>query len=207
MDKEKYVKFSVSYLFSIKIDDKYLLVHSRRKNTFQPIGGCYKFFDSAVPFLESLGCLPADKEPDDLRIFVPIDKINEFSKWLLSGKDRETTFEREFVEEMFIENQFLDYEKFGLPEFKKIKEGYINIRRDKFYDMLMAYPMDIVSVSLSPSQKDQILQMVNSNKVPFVLASEKEINRGIVTYQNKLVPIGTHTKKILTETEPASMKV
>ena len=91
--------------------------------------------------------------------------------------------------------------------YKKIKEGYINIRRDKFYDMLVAYPMDIVSVSLSPSQKDQILQMVNSNKVPFVLASEKEINRGIVTYQNKLVPIGTHTKKILTETEPASMKV
>lgn len=204
MDKDKYVKFSVSYLFSIKIDDKYLLVHSRRKNTYQPIGGCYKFFDSAVPLLLKLGCIPADKDPFDLRIFVPEASVPEFSDWLASGKDRENTFEREFFEEMFIENKYLNIEDFGFPEFNKVQDGYVNIKYDDFYKIKSAYPMDIVSVTLSDSQKEQIKKVVESGKTPFIFATESDIKKGEVLVNGKVVPIGSHTKKIL-QTSPKSL--
>lgn len=197
MNKDEYIRVLASYLFSIKIDDKYLLVHSRRKNTFQPLGGCYKFFESAVPYLSSMGCLPADKDPYDLRLYVPAERINDFSEWLRSGKDRETTFDREFTEELFIENNYLDFSKFGYPKFEKYKNGYMNIKYDEFYGMLSAYPMDIVSVELSKEQEKLIKEMVANPESPFVFATEKDIAKGFVMKNDKKVRIGDHTKKIV----------
>lgn len=63
--RDKQVRFSLAYLFRIKIDGKYLLVkNSKIANQYQPIGGVYKKFDSF------------DKIANDLE--VTDEKKNEF---------------------------------------------------------------------------------------------------------------------------------
>ena len=56
-NKEIYLSFS--YIYRIEIDGKYLLVRGRRmKDRYQPIGGVYKFYEEAKPFLNSIKFQP-----------------------------------------------------------------------------------------------------------------------------------------------------
>ena len=70
------VRLSISYLFRLEVDGKYLLVKGNRlKSQFQPVGGVYKFYAEAKPNLEKWKYRPDTKmgnidETDDLRIFI-----------------------------------------------------------------------------------------------------------------------------------------
>ena len=57
----EYIRVSASYLFNIQLDNQYLLVKSERRNQYQPIGGCYKYFSDAEDFLSSIGAIPEKK--------------------------------------------------------------------------------------------------------------------------------------------------
>ena len=101
----EYIRISTSYLFNIKLDNQYLLVKSERRNLYQPIGGCYKYFPEAEEFLLSIGAIPEKKSNGidslmDLRLLVPKDNIEAFIEWFMSGQNRETTYHREFNEEL-----------------------------------------------------------------------------------------------------------
>jgi hypothetical protein len=102
-----HVRISASYLFRIERGGKYLLVRGGRyPNQFQPIGGVYKFHDSARPIfrswkVETDDLIPVDiSSKDDLRIRVEGRHLLRFFKWFESGKNREIGPNRELYEEL-----------------------------------------------------------------------------------------------------------
>lgn len=202
-----YIRISASYLFKITISkdakELYLLVKSDRRNQYQPIGGCYKYFPEAIEYLNSIGFVPENSSNgvdsvSDIRMVIPEENIDLFLKWYDSGKGRETSFYREFVEEV------VDY----LPDEQKKNFNKIDCQLlakgsyDVFYDdekkIKSIKPMDIISIKLTEIQYNNIKQLVQSNKDRFILVTREDIENGFKLDDgfNKLV-IGSHTRKIL----------
>src|SRR5690606_39494021 len=109
--KDEDVRFSISYLIRIEIPDssKYLLVRGHRiKDQMQPVGGVYKKYDGFSEFenfgfkkdCDRKGIKSDDINKDDLRFRVKGKYALDVIKWFESRKNRETTFNREFAEEL-----------------------------------------------------------------------------------------------------------
>jgi DNA-directed RNA polymerase delta subunit len=105
--KKEDIRVSISYLYRIKVDGKYLLVKSNRiLEQYQPVGGVYKKYEGANKYLDKLGIkddngfrIDADNK-DDLRLRVPSKNLNKFIKWFENREDRELDPIREFHEEL-----------------------------------------------------------------------------------------------------------
>ena len=102
-----YLRVSISYLFRIKIDDKYLLVRGERIPQYQPVGGVYKYSPDEVQDLFTKldvredKVMPIDKHSrDDLRVRILGRNLFDFVKWFMLEQNRETTQQREFQEEL-----------------------------------------------------------------------------------------------------------
>ncbi|MFW2491708.1 hypothetical protein ACN077_24600 [Clostridium chromiireducens] len=104
---KKNIRVSVSYLYRIKVDGKYLLVKSNRiPGQYQPVGGVYKKYDTSNKYLDELNVkddngFSMDKDnKDDLRLRVPSENLYKFIKWFENREDRELDPIREFYEEL-----------------------------------------------------------------------------------------------------------
>ena len=198
----EYIRISASYLFNIKLDNQYLLIKSERRNQYQPIGGCYKYFPNAEKFLLSIGAIPEKKSNGidslmDLRLLVPQENIDVFINWFNSQQNRETTYYREFNEELV---SILPQEKHNL--FNKIRaEKQVSGSFDIFFDdekeINSIKPMDIIKLDFTPKQK-QVVRDFCSHNSKLILATEEEIMNGYKTLKDNIrVKIGGHTKNIL----------
>jgi hypothetical protein len=117
-------RLSIAYLYRIKVDNEYLLVKSRTRNYYQPVGGCYKTLPSSKIIFDKLEVKPDRKfetekgiAKNDLRVYVKGKNVISFLKWFDSKKDREISPWREFCEELISEDilpwrqfRFIDYE-------------------------------------------------------------------------------------------------
>ncbi len=101
---KKKVRMSLSYLFSICIDNKYLLIKGGRVDQFQPLGGVFHYFDSFNEIKNRLNISDVTSsqfhDKNDLRIFVPGNNVLSVVDWFHSRKNRECTVTREFIEEL-----------------------------------------------------------------------------------------------------------
>ncbi|ARF16726.1 hypothetical protein [Sporosarcina ureae] len=59
------IRVSISYLFRIKIDGKYLLVKGNRIQQFQPVGGVYKRYEDSDYIFNELDVKEDVKIPED----------------------------------------------------------------------------------------------------------------------------------------------
>lgn len=122
--RKKSIRLSIAYLYRIKIDGKYLLVKSNRREYYQPVGGAFKAFQKSKAVFDKLNIEP-DKLIEtekgiakmDLRIFTNGLNVIKFINWFDSKKDRETSPWREFCEELLStkilpwkEFRYIDYE-------------------------------------------------------------------------------------------------
>jgi len=110
--RNKEIRFSISYLFRIKIPNtnSYLLVLNRRiDNQLQPVGGVYKRYGDDKLF-EKWDYMPDNKRNgldvddesfSDLRFKVKGKHVIDVIKWFEEGKEREISAEREFFEELY----------------------------------------------------------------------------------------------------------
>lgn len=112
------IRISISYLFKIKVNDKYLLVKSQRiPSQFQPVGGVFKRYRESYFALEGLNVTDDDNIPiddqsiGDLRIKLPGKNLMPFLKWYNSQLGREVSPYREFYEEL-IRTDILDQKTF-----------------------------------------------------------------------------------------------
>lgn len=124
LHRKKDFRLSIAYLYRIKVDNEYLLVKSRTRNYYQPVGGCYKTLPSSSAIFEKLEVKPDRKfetekgiAKNDLRVYVKGKNVISFLKWFDSKKDREISPWREFCEELISEDilpwrqfRFIDYE-------------------------------------------------------------------------------------------------
>lgn len=122
--RKKEVRLSIAYLFRIKIDNKYLLVRSRTRNYFQPVGGAYKTLPGSEKIFEKLKVKPdrlIETEhgiaKGDLRVYLKGVNVIEFLEWFNSKEDRETSPWREFCEEL-ITTKILPYTQFRFIDYK-----------------------------------------------------------------------------------------
>jgi hypothetical protein len=150
--RTKDVRLSIAYLFRIKVNGRYLLVKSRTRNYFQPVGGAFKTLPGSEVIFDKLGVKPdrlIETEKGiakrDLRVFVKGIHVIEFLEWFDSRTDRETSPWREFCEELIFtaivpwkEFRHIDYKFKGVVQSPIINldSGDKGIFRFEIYDLL-----------------------------------------------------------------------
>lgn len=118
------IRISIAYLYRINVNGKYLLVKSRRRDYYQPVGGAFKTLPGANKIFEKLDVKP-DKlvetehgiAKSDLRVYVKGVNIIEFLEWFKSKEDREISPWREFCEEL-ISTDILPWKPFRYIDYK-----------------------------------------------------------------------------------------
>lgn len=172
------VRVSMAYLFRIEIDGKYLLITNMTRGHITPIGGAYKYFESAKSFLRSIkaqDAVEADKDlypekyTNDLRLLFPLKELKSFLHWFDSGIGREYDPLREFYEEL-IDTQLLPnstlFKKMNYTKYAtfRVFNKYNNSK--KYYSI---YHFDIFNIDLTKKQsefvKEQILSSVKISRV------------------------------------------
>lgn len=198
----KQVRFSVAYLFKIKIDGKYLLVKNTKiSEQFQPIGGVYKTFDSFSTISNELEVTEEKKEnfrvQNDLRVYVKSKNAIKFVKWFQTRKNREVNVTREFFEEI-IDKQILEVGSLKDIEFEFVKtydSGLHYAEQFKSYEILLH---DIFEVRLTQGIKDKLKQYVNSSSDNYlILVEQNDILNKVTTIENIDYEIGEQTINIL----------
>jgi len=149
----KECRVSFSCLLKINTENKYIIIRNlNRPEIFGPIGGVYKYFDTAYSFLSSIDFRPhqiGDKFLNDLRGFIPIEKLNKLVTWFNKGIDREIEcITREIKEELIDEIGIPDFNlKKYTPKFRKVKlitegpyiiknKNYLQYRHIELYELI-----------------------------------------------------------------------
>jgi hypothetical protein len=181
------IRISVAYLYRIKVDNEYLLVKSRTRGYYQPVGGCFKTLPSSKTKFDELDVKPDSKfetekgiAKNDLRLYVKGKNVIAFLEWFDSKKDREISPWREFCEELISEDilpwrqfRFIDYEfkkKIQSP-IVKLDSGGKGIFVFEIYDLVIndeQLPI-LQKLKESKSEKfiwvtDDLIQTLGHNK-------------------------------------------
>jgi len=118
------IRLSMAYLYRINVEGKYLLVKSRLRNSFQPVGGAFKTLPGSESIFKKLNVKPdrlIETEngiaKGDLRVYMKGINVIEFLEWFNSKEDRETSPWREFCEEL-ISTNILPWRAFRYIDYK-----------------------------------------------------------------------------------------
>lgn len=204
--KAKEIRLSLSYLFRIKVDGKYLLVKGNRINQYQPVGGVYKRFPSSYPLfskwnIKDDNCIDLkDVDQDDLRIRVPRKNLFKVLKWFDEGKDREISHWREFSEELVVTN-ILSHINFPHINYR-IKSSYkTDLKYSKHFNCYEILHYDILDLIPNEIQKEELkkLQTAENESEKYVWV-EEELIESLGYHKstgNESLTIGEHSKLII----------
>lgn len=216
--RRRKVRISISYLYRIVIRDprdnqeRFLLITNAKWGNVTPVGGTYKYFDSAEAFLKSVdakACVEAEANEredykNDLRLILPVNNLWKIFNWFDKGFEREYDVIREFYEEL------IDSGLCGLSEFKKLNYSkYASHKRFHKYNKAKGYyeihQFDVFQIFLNGTQESEINTCIeNCSKAQrkddvrttarLYLASEEEIRKDRLS--NGLV-LGDNAKFVL----------
>ncbi len=176
------IRISASYLFKIKIDDRYLLIRgNRHPEQFQPVGGVFKMLPEGRAFLHTLRAqddnyVPIDDASrDDLRIRIPGKHLPEFLRWYDSRAGRESDAWREFYEEL-IRPGILSSENFPHVFSRHLRRVQPPIRFSPWAQSKELLVADIYELLPSPTQEAEIRRLGSSQHPSIIWATESEIH-------------------------------
>ena len=200
--RNKEVRLSIAYLFRIKVDGKYMLVKSSRRNYFQPVGGAFKTLPGSEKIFEKLDVksdrlIETEKgvAKNDLRVFVKGINVIEFIEWFNSKEDRETSPWREFCEELIMTN-ILPWNEFRHIDYKykgTIQTPILNLDSgDKGMFIYEIYDL-VINDDQRPIFNNLLL---SDNTDTYIWADESLINRLGHSESNKgyINEIAKHSK-------------
>ncbi len=181
--RKKEIRLSIAYLFRIKVDNQYLLVKSRTRNYFQPVGGAYKTLPGSEKIFEKLNVkgdriIETEKgiAKGDLRVYVRGINVIDFLDWFNSKEDREISPWREFCEELIV-TDILPWREFRHIDYKykaTIQTPIINL--DNGDKGLFIY--EIYDLVINDDQRPILQNLLQSgNTDQFIWADEYLINR------------------------------
>ncbi|MCU1392584.1 MAG: hypothetical protein JWM34_1012 [Ilumatobacteraceae bacterium] len=190
----QHIRFSISYLYRIKIDGHYLLVKGTRFPQFQPVGGVYKALPNSS-VLAQFGALNDDLLPvdpvseHDLRVRIPVRNLRRFVTWFEGRHDRESGPWREFFEEL-IQTGVLPRDEFGYVNARYVATVQPPLRYSdyaKSHEILIAEVFEVVP---SSSQTETLRRLLNDGHPEILWATEAQIRRlGAVPGENQAVKI------------------
>lgn len=197
--RKKDIRVSLSYLYSIKIEDKYLLIQGNRISQYQPVGGVYKYYDSFLGIKQKLDVKDEKKanfhEDNDLRVIVKGKNLFSLIKWFESGENRETSFFREFYEELISSNILMPNDMANVKfEFLRREKTELKYSEHFQKDELLIY--DIIDVHLTKEMENKILSYAEKSD-EIKLVDSNEIKRECLDREGLSTKIGEHAKLIL----------
>ncbi|WP_111308561.1 HU-CCDC81 and SPOR domain-containing protein [Confluentibacter sediminis] len=212
--RNKDIRFSISYLFRIKIPESnnYLLVPNRRiSNQLQPVGGVYKRYGDDKLF-EKWGYIPdnkkngldVDKDSDgDLRFRVKGKNCIKVIKWFEEAKEREVSAEREFYEEL-VNTNILPLDLFHHIKYKHLKRFSKHLKWSNHHSCYEILIYDIFELIPSPEQIKSLKNLSNKDnnlKKGFAIVSCDDIEQlRLMKNDKQIARIGEHTKLIINKT-------
>lgn len=191
----KNIRFSISYLFRIKIGSEYLLVKGNRIDQYQPVGGVYKFYPGVTESfkkwdIQDDDCIPIDDDSKrDLRVRVPGHSVMDFLNWFRHRTSREISANREFIEEL-IDTDILSLEHFHKLNYQFVKQIQNPIMYEKRFGCYQILIADIYELVLDEEQEKQLKLLKNSSSEKYIWADEELIKQ--LGYKKKM----TDTKNI-----------
>lgn len=202
----KELRLSCSYLYKIKVEDKYLLIRSRKHGKFQPVGGNFKRNKYSTNFLEKIELHEDDRftngsrSSDDLRLFIKGSDLQKFLKWYNAPeKQREVSYDREFYEEL-IEPGYLPKDLFPFPQIDFRKQIVTSVRYSEHLDCKEVHIYDVVELMPTQQQKDYLQEQAKKgNSEQFIWADVNTIRRRGYQQSSQSSPIAItdHSKEIL----------
>lgn len=187
---KKKIRFSISYLYGIKINGKNLLIKGNRKEQYQPVGGVFKYYSSAKEYFQKYGVfsddnIPIDKDSKmDLRVKVNASNAYKFFEWFNSKKNREISIIREFREEL-IDSELIPKDILTSFEAEYIKTHFEGIKYKEEYKCYGISIAEIYHLKLSSTEQDNIEDYLNKNSTDkLILATDEEIERKCITIDN-----------------------
>lgn len=209
--RNKDIRFSISYLFRIRIPgtNDYLLVPNRRiENQLQPVGGVYKRYGDNKLF-EKWGYIPdnrrngldVDEESyGDLRFRVKGKNCIKVIKWFEEGKEREVSAEREFREELICTN-ILPENLFNQIQYRLIKRHSKYLKWSEHHKCFEILIYDIYELIPNVTQVDFLKKLNNKNhnlKKGFTIVGCDDIEQlRLMKNGKQIARIGEHSKLII----------
>jgi len=181
--RKSYIRFSISYLYKIKVEDKYLLVRGHRvKDQFQPVGGVYKRFKGSNQLFIKYEILDDeyvhidDISKDDLRVLVPAPKVIKFLKWYNSKTNREVNPEREFREEL-IKTNIVSSTNFDNLNYNYLKTIETRIRFSEHFQCREILIAEIYEIELNKKQIKELKRLMKTNSKEFIWLDAQTIRK------------------------------
>ena len=194
------IRFSVAYLYKIKIDDKYLLIRGSKIEQLQPVGGVYKVCSSFSTIERNLNIIFENErdfyEKEDLRFCTKGKNISKVLNWFDSRENREVAVYREFYEEI-VKNNILPIEVLSsmkIEFLKQIKPKMVYSRHFKKNEILL---FDIYEIHLPDEYIDMISKYVKEGNDLIKLVDREDIEKECVNIRGKSFKIGTHSQHII----------
>jgi len=201
--KKQNIRFSMSYLYRIRINDKYLLVKNSNFGHFQLVGGKYKRLNETQSFLKSeFEAMDDLKLPnkglmkDDFAIFIPASKAIKFLDWFNKKQDREISHWREFYEEL-IKTKILSQNNFPYVNYNYVGTVTTPIKRTLGWGCFEILQYDILDLIPTKKQEKELVSLLKKGETDLYKWADDELinNLGQDNRKKKKVyHIGEHTK-------------
>ncbi len=181
---QKEIRLTIAYLFRIENNGKYLLIKSNRiANTYQPVGGVYKYFhpETTTKFNEigiiTDNSIENDEDSEnDLRVKLK-NKCNlpKFLDWFMQKTQREIDPWREFYEEL-VATVILPPEDFKYIHYELVGQHYDRIHFDERFRVDTFKYVDVfVAKCINEKQINAIKNLRDTLSDKYVWATEAEI--------------------------------
>ncbi len=207
----KEIRFSMSYQYRIKVNDKYLLVKNSNPNWtwYQHVGGKYKRTEKTNKILSDLNAVDDIKmktsglKKGDLAVFVPAKNAVKFLDWFNSTKDREMSHWREFYEELLSEeNPILNKDIFPYINYEFVGSVVTGVKKtpiESGWNCWEVLQYDVLDVILNDEQLEELEELQNKETDYFKWASAALINRLGYNEDEQVADyrIGAHAKWVL----------
>jgi hypothetical protein len=201
--RDELIRVSISYLYRIKVGEKYLLVRNRHFGLFQPVGGVYKRYAGSKSALSRLDVqddrkMPIDESSkDDLRVHVPGKNLLELLRWFDTGADREVSAHREFHEELILSG-LINPDIFRYPQYRLLGRRRTGVQYSKHFQCRELRVADIVELETTPAQLDELRALEARGHPDVLFATADEIESlGVVPPKQLRATIGEHTRWII----------
>jgi len=189
--RQRLVRVSVSYLYRVRVGDRYLLIRSERwPATHAPIGGVYKRLPGSEAHLKRLSVLDDDLHPIDerskwdLRVRVPGWRVVNFLSWFNREENRELSPWREFYEEM-VKPGHVPPERFRYLFYRRLGRRWTFPRWSEERDRFEMFVADIIEPVFDEEQEAAIASIAGGADLRWV--TEEEIRaRGVVANQTPI---------------------
>lgn len=197
---DKDIRFSIAYLYKIKIDDKYLLIKGSKIEQLQPIGGVYKVYSSFISIERKLNITFEDKqgfyENEDLRFLVKGKNVSKVLNWFDSRKNREIAAYREFYEEI-IRPEILPIEALTSMKIEFLKQIQPKMKHSIHFRKDEILLFDIYELQLIDEYVEMIRQYAQGDNSLIKLVDREAIEKECIDIGGKSFKIGSHSKYII----------